>query len=140
MCLQCTSACIYLGKPLEGFILARSRRTDHGGEWPVGFWGLIQSNDPTFIWEATPDKETEAPHEFVTAFFCPVDTGYEIYKAAMKAGYNPETDGFFAYWLWDYLSDYLETAVPQIDEDPLPNAGEVDYTITNPKLKVNQNV
>lgn len=138
MCNQCLTCCAYFGEPLEGFTLARARR-DAFDEWTTGQWGLIEVNDPTFVWSGTPkdcsgDDDCFPSESFLYAFSAVnVMSGYNLVTAAIKAGYNTNEDGALEYWLWDYLGRYLETAPDDEPyDDPLPHAGPVDYTIGNP--------
>lgn len=52
MCEQCLTNPIYFGEPLPGLYLARARRD--GNDWKKREWGLIEINDPSFVWTSTP--------------------------------------------------------------------------------------
>ena len=144
MCEQCLTNPVYFGEPIPGFILARARR--QGNDWNIGDWGLIECNDPSFTWSMTPtpnpcwgmtdDEEDEWenaadknsieykrwfgwPREFVEQFEnCGPNTGYDLVAAAMQVGYDRKKDGTFAYWLFDYLAEYLKTAIADPDDEP----------------------
>lgn len=144
MCDQCLSHCVYFGSPLEGFILARSRRGGSDSSWPEGYWGLIEMNDPTFVWDGTPALDTDGEIDFPTQDFidslvCNPESGHRLVEAAIKSGWSQEK-GALSLWLWEHIYRYLLTAQPEPDgDDPLPNAGVVNYSISNPLLD-NSNV
>lgn len=158
MCEQCLTWPISFGNPLPGYKLMRARRD--GNDWKRGEWGLIQCNDPTFTWKKTPtpsptwgmtDEEEEAALEamgddhpdryralglglgdFEKAFNCSPTQGYELIAAAKKRGYNPKKHGFFTYWFFDYLGEWLKTAKIKDEGDQFPTREEfapVDLTI-----------
>lgn len=155
MCEQCLTSPIYFGEPIPGFVLARARQ--QGNDWNIGEWGLIECNDPAITWTITPtpspvwgmtDEEEDAwfeatdenspeykramafPYAFSKHFEdCGPNLGYWLIKAAIEKGYNPDKDGQFTSWFFDYLGEYLVTAIEDIDEDdPFPNR-EADFPI-----------
>jgi len=129
MCLQCIVEAENLGLVLPGWYLMRSRKDDP--RWPVGHWGLVQSNDPTFVWETTPtpdplhfvpDDQWEAwleqnpkgtpayertmgehPDDFDKALVCDPALGWELVNASIPFGYDPETSGYFGQWLFSWI-------------------------------------
>ncbi|WP_245549915.1 hypothetical protein [Gordonia effusa] len=55
--------------------------------------------------------------DFVEAFGnCDPNSGYELVAAAMARGYDRERDGIFVSWFFDYLGEFLVTAVAEFDE------------------------
>jgi hypothetical protein len=52
MCLQCITNASTYGKITSKYALMQSELDDE--EWPVGYLGLVQENDPTFIFKAPP--------------------------------------------------------------------------------------
>lgn len=143
MCEQCLTNPVFFGEPIPGFILARARR--QGNDWNIGDWGLIECNDPSIYFSNTPtpnpcwgmtDDEEEAwsesvdktspeyirwrtwPGAFSERFEdCGPNLGYRLIKAAIQKGYDPDNDGFFGYWFFDYLGEYLKTAVADPDDE-----------------------
>ena len=134
MCEQCLTWPVSFGQPLEGFTLMRARR--QGNDWRKGYWGLVECNDPTFMWKSTPiplsedDMPYGYPDEFATALICDPNSGYRLVAACMEKGYNQTTSLYS--WLFDYLGRWLLTA-PMTDEgDAFPNResfAPVDLTI-----------
>lgn len=136
----------------------RARRD--GNEWMKGEWGLVECNDPTYIWKKTPtpsptwgmtDEEEEAffdqlddndrlydrsigliQGDFIGAFQGSPQDGYNLVKAGITRGYDPDKHGQFEIWFFDYLGEWLKTA-PMVDEgDPFPKReafSPVDLTI-----------
>jgi hypothetical protein len=52
-------------------------------------------------------------HDFFDTFgSCSPGTGYDLVKAAMERGYDPETSGHFEMWFFSYLGEWLKTAEP----------------------------
>lgn len=152
MCEQCLTSPIYFGNPIPGFTLARARR--QGNDWNIGEWGLIECNDPCIRWKITPtpsplwgmtddqeddwyanvDRNTPEWHrgsKFPSAFSkqfedCGPDLGYRLINAAIQVGYDREKHGQFASWFFDYLGDYLITAIEDPDDDnPFPHRDEM---------------
>jgi hypothetical protein len=60
MCLQCLCEAKSYGEVIPGWLLMTSSKGDKN--WPLGYWGLVQSNDPTFVWEHRPLFD---PHELI---------------------------------------------------------------------------
>lgn len=132
MCEQCLTWPISFGEPLRGFWLLRARRD--GNDWKKGEWGLVQCNDPTFIWKTTPvvgsDKVFPYTDEFANAFDCPPTVGHALVTAAVERGYKLDTP--FLSWLYFYLADWIAKTPYTEEDDPLPQREEfapVDKTI-----------
>jgi hypothetical protein len=53
MCMQCVTEAVRHGEPFPGFSLYRATKTDEGwfpvGRWEAGQWGLVEMNDPSFL-------------------------------------------------------------------------------------------
>jgi len=126
MCLCCATKAKTIKKNiLPGYNLLKGV-IDHP-DWPKDFYALQQRDDPDFIWEfkVTPEpkgnfnrnkaaylrwakwaKETEVMEK---SFQSDPRTGYDLYKASLKAGYRPKRDGFrFVYWLRNHLAQKLK--------------------------------
>lgn len=131
MCLQCVVDAEHVDIPIEGWYLARSRRDRP--EWPKGWWGLGQLNDPVVVFQVTPisnptedlsdDELDAAPDDVVSAWMRfleqlhsfeerlvmgPVD-GHDLYERCREAGYDPDRDGHhLAHWLFSELGKAIE--------------------------------
>lgn len=113
-----------------GWVLCRA--TSDGNLMKKGQWGLVESNDPTYIWTPKPmidpvmgvvtdadwQKVTEAQFAesnifedeaaiFAKALEGDVESGWHLYESGLKAGYNKELHGRFEPWLFDYLARWL---------------------------------
>lgn len=55
MCEQCSTDAVSYGEPLPGWYLMRAQRD--GMTWKAQEWGLVECNDPTFVWSATPTPD-----------------------------------------------------------------------------------
>lgn len=100
----------------------------------AGEWGMGIQNSPEFWWAATPMRDPlegfsdeqldgylppellEASNEFErrAAEFrqdlCVAPSvGWKLIEAAKTVGYDPEKDGWFERWLFQYLAVWLET-------------------------------
>lgn len=116
------------GSPFDSWLLVKA--TTDGHSMKKDDWGLVQINDPTFIWKETPiknpekiDTEIECEefdlwidkfNKFTDEFKLLDDRSdaksyYNLIKAAIDKGYKIEDN--FEYWLFDYLGKFLETAV-----------------------------
>lgn len=120
MCEQCCADTETIGDVLPGISLVRARK--QGSKMKPGDWGLVEGNDPFFIWsgEIVPDPfenltddeinactdEQEAefdrwgdayePFRFME---CDPRIGYEMISEAIELGYDPK-EGSVNYWLW----------------------------------------
>lgn len=130
MCLQCVSESItIIDQILPGFSLCLATKPDP--RFPK--WGLVECNDPTFMFEVDPisdpwenltDEEIDSENydvkkeeefskryeEFKKSFnkVYPT-TGYDLVKACIESGYNREKDGWnVIIWLFNYIGNYLE--------------------------------
>ena len=144
MCEQCPPLADTqsYGEVLEGWRLIRARKQGH--LLKPDDWGLVQMNDPDFVWTVTPEVDPqsgltdeqinacskeehdqwwawmEKADEFEIALESDPMTGYELILAAMKKGYNPDVYGRFAYWLFDHLGQWLKDHPEPIKEDKGP--------------------
>lgn len=145
MCDQCNANPLSYGEPIPGWTLMRAQQD--GIEWRKDEWGLVWSNDPTFTWTSTPtpcplfnmpdEAEQEAwfsihpsgtpeyeramaytPDDFAQAMKVDPALGYDLVVAAMTKGYDPREGGDFHAWFFDYLGEYLKTAVPTHHAEP----------------------
>ena len=144
MCEQCNAKTIIYVKEntnyvLPGYILVRA--TQDGREMKKGDWGLVDCNDPDFIWSVTPvcDPDDELTDEQIDAL--PEDC-YQAYEKASKnlhdaldkgcfdycarlgeamrkAGWNPDNDGIGAFWLCNHIAKFLKDAsvVEELEEN-----------------------
>jgi hypothetical protein len=138
MCEQCSAAAEEWGHDpfIPGFYLCRATRD---GMWmKAGDWGIVECNDPAFIFQTTPTKDPEAgmsdeqiealPKEAWVKFdeFVAVsvkiaeemaesltgefslDVYGRFFTAMCKAGFNPDTDGRASMWLCNRLACFIE--------------------------------
>jgi hypothetical protein len=63
MCLQCCTEAEVIGVfPFsDGPQYAIMRSTRHHEDWPLGYYGLVSSNDPDCIWSNVPSPEPPEP-------------------------------------------------------------------------------
>lgn len=154
MCEQCNVNPLYFGEPLPGWYLIRARRD--GIVMKKGQWGLLQCNNPDFIWDTTPtqdplfgitdedeeerrfntltDEEKEAaikgpPQDLLNALKSDVMTGYELVKACMEMGYEQKVHGYVASFLNHILAVHIAKTDPTVDDTPtLPHLEEYNPT------------
>ena len=143
MCLQCCVEAEYIHpkkrRILPGFSLmiatkeyAKEGTPREEQEWPLGAYGLVECNDPTFVLdcpivrdphEGMSDDELEgldsnqfmqdekpyweAINKMEIGLYADVLAGYRLIKAARKVGYKQDIDGRFACWLMKRIADYL---------------------------------
>lgn len=123
---------------LPGWRLIKA--TDKGNIMKAGQWGLVHSNDPSFVWDDEPvvdvleDWSEEAIEAMPKGEFFRISkifnepavrfekkltgsprVGYLLYGAAIKAGYIPEEYGRFAWWLFDHLGRHIRDHKPTLD-------------------------
>jgi hypothetical protein len=125
MCLQCITKSKVIQKDvLPGFTLRQST-VDHE-EWPLGWYGLVEMNDPTFVFpgpllpdttEGHSDEELNDLPDFPAGYneFCAAAdvlaeklvgdpmSGYRLVDACMQVGYKMD-DGHVHYWLMNFLA------------------------------------
>jgi hypothetical protein len=104
-------------------------------DWPKGWYGLVQCNDPDFVWKGKPkldptfhmsDKEQEAlPDDSpiwndVNKFFkfiesiepnfeCDPIMGYQLVEACKKAGYDEKKHGLRVIaWLSHHMAEKIK--------------------------------
>ena len=134
MCEQCCAETETYLEPFPGWWLVRA--TKDGMMMAKDQWGLVESNDPSFFWTVTPEKNpmygmdeesipdsdpiwdsfdswTEKVYVFMEQFdksgeHNSVMSSWHLVDAAKKKGFSPEKSGDFYFWLFDYLARYLE--------------------------------
>lgn len=136
MCLQCLAKSKMIYENIfPGYFLVKGT-VEVKNEWPKGWYGLVQCNDPDFIWE---EKITPNPYHGLTGKeinkgskslhdkyhrwskmldsikddFCECQadpmTSYQFVSACMKAGYRPKRDGFnVMHWFVDYVGEKMK--------------------------------
>lgn len=140
MCEQCLIAPLVWRDVLPGWTLVRARR--QGNIMEVGHWGLIEMNDPTFIWTGKPRRdptrgmdeaqeaayweavtqeqldELSAHESDVREVFSEISpmTGWKLVDACLRAGYKPDRDGAVELWLEDRLARHIEATPPFRDD------------------------
>ncbi len=135
MCEQCvTNAETVLDEAIPGYTLMRARVGSPA--WPEGWYGLVQQNDPDFVFpgpllkdpfaglsddeiNASDETLVEASGVFSAAAqglqdslsSLPALSGYELITACIQVGYDIKRDGTqTGYWLMHHLSDSVEKA------------------------------
>lgn len=114
MCLQCCAEAVFVGDLMPGWALMRSTK-DHE-DWPIGQFGLIQINNPAFVFpgplvrnppDGAPPPEVarfyDAIHALEDVLVTDPVTGWELVEAARGVGYDRSRDGRFAVWLMTRL-------------------------------------
>lgn len=134
MCEQCLTDCILWSDVLPGWSLIQARHD--GSEMKKGQWGLLQCNDPDFIWSGRPNEDPFAhwsewrvdnslPEEWAT-FETWVDQISKFEKELLKArsidsffrlGHSARKAGFkddqsFASWLLARLGKHIRKHQP----------------------------
>lgn len=131
MCLQCdVDAVTLFDTILPGFSLMQAKKNTV--EWPEGWYGLVEINDPTVVFpgplladptagmtdeqlNALPnlpagyDEFTAAADTLAEHLILPAMAGYQLATACQARGYNPEKDGYIHYWLLHYLATTMHT-------------------------------
>lgn len=121
MCLQCiTKAKLISKKPiLPGFYLVQG--TVGCSEWPKGYYGLVEYNDPAFIWKEKMvpeprklnDKEKwlDMVESIEDQFLCSGNDILEFYrlvKACKEKGYDEKKHGYSVMgWIVNYIGKKL---------------------------------
>ncbi len=133
MCMQCSAEAETLKEGiLPGYTLMRSTKATH--DWPLGWYGLVECNDPLFVFKGplrrdpcdglTEDDLTAMPsypdgydeYAELAEELTQVEIGglvdtYKFVKACMDVGYNPATHGTqIGYWLGHYLATQIEAS------------------------------
>ena len=142
MCEQCLINPLYYGEVVRGLFLIRARRESDATA--VGQWGLVQVNNPDFVWTTTPvalGEDEELPQDFVDALegFMMFDSACSYLIPMLEAGFSPKTEEGQLFlgsqaseWLWNRIAEHIKTATPTSDPDPFPHLDDVrkhDYTL-----------
>lgn len=136
MCEQCLTNPISFGEIIPGFFLMRARRD--GYDWKKGEWGLVEANDPTFIFRITPQINDDVDPidliEFRNEFYgCYPDTGYAFCNACKDAGWDSQKMNVYD-WFYNHIAQYIVNTPYKVVGDPFPNSENTnpsDLTITN---------
>jgi len=133
MCEQCSAEVDEFGHPLPGWMLCQATKNGGGQSFNMkkGQWGLVESNDPSFIWDIKPridptegftdaeldkkgkefwdesNKWIDEATAFGKALVGGPEEGWTLYEAALKAGYTKDK-GAVCFWLFDFLGRWLE--------------------------------
>lgn len=105
----------------------------------AGHWGLVESNDPTFVWDFEPlpdptfnmsEEEQQVFYEthtdetarldrdearFAEIFHCSPLVGWRLVESCIKAGFDPKKYGNVSYWLLNYLGQHIRSVSPVIE-------------------------
>ncbi|MNR71916.1 hypothetical protein D3C71_25950 [compost metagenome] len=130
MCEQCLAGAVLVKSAvLPGFSLMRAETGST--DWPKGHYGLVEQNDPLFVFEGplvldpsinlTDDELNAMPgfpdgydaykdlaERLTDATLMPALAGYEFVSACIQAGYNPKEHGTeIGYWLGHHLASQV---------------------------------
>jgi len=133
MCLQCMAkAKIVVEEVLPGYQLMIA--TEGHEDWPKDHYGLVQCNDPDFVWGGAPmldplfyltDEQQEAfsdddpiwdktdelfklVEKMEPSFVCDPIVGYQLVQACKKAGYDEEKHGLKVLcWLVHHMAEKM---------------------------------
>ena len=114
MCVSCNAEAIGYGEIFPGWYLVRATKNDveNNPEFPKDWWGLVEANSPSFVFETTPEVEPisgdisswcDKAAKFQEELLLSPETGYRLVSAAIQAGWNRKKDHNFAEWLFDRL-------------------------------------
>jgi len=106
MCLQCVVESKYVADEfILGFVLRVATNARGGKDWPKGHYGMVECNDPTFVFPPIPDPREKGGKTFAAMhgklsqrFKFEPGEGYRIVKSAIRAGYRTR-DGSLLWWL-----------------------------------------
>jgi hypothetical protein len=131
MCLQCTTQAVTVHPDIiPGFTLMQSKVDSK--EWPAGWYGLVESNDPSIVFPGpllkdptfgmTDDQLNALPvfppgyQEFTDAadvlgehLVLPARDGYCLFAACKSVGYSDAEHGFVHYWLLQHMATAVES-------------------------------
>lgn len=134
MCEQCVVNPLYFGQPIPGYTLILARR--EGNDMPLGSWGLVECNDPTFTFtfdfNLQPDTDgwTDALWKVWRDFNVHPTAGYDLVTACMSIGYSK--GDIFIEWLMLHLRSWLIKTQPEVDADPFPRLDQERATNYTP--------
>ena len=122
MCEQCVADCDDLGYVARNIGLLKAKRD--GDFMKAGQYGLVECNDPFCLFDETPypdpDPETTdtqnpaadawilSAGRFRDKLIVHPRLGHFIVESCKSSGYNPETDGDVAMWLFDRAGKLIE--------------------------------
>lgn len=151
MCLQCTTEAVVVARDvLPGTILMRA--VVDSPEWPAGWYGLVESNDPFMVFPTLladpkfPDDvlNAEAPEtvaaenaysEAVTAMRDNLNLSFttagEVFQDCIQRGYDRKVHGDVEYWLLDHLARKAKDVVAS---EPLPGFSLIRAGADHPDL------
>ena len=129
MCLQCRTDAWNYGTVVPGWSLMKADKPHP--QWSK--WGLVQSNDPTMVWNEDPIKDPtyyfseeedneigeDSPlwdecfksldqGENFTKIELDAMSGFELVTACIAAGYSKDEHGSVYYWLWQKMAELIE--------------------------------
>jgi hypothetical protein len=129
MCEQCLVKPLVWRNVLDGWSLIQA--TVDGSYMKAGQWGLVEINDPTFVWDFRPipdptagmsedeeeefyETQTEAverliahEREFRDVLLCSPVTGWSLINACISSGFSPREHGLVDHWLLNHLGHHI---------------------------------
>lgn len=125
MCEQCLAQAKSIkAEVLPGFSLMQA--TVGSENWPAGWYGLVECNDPMLVFPGPLAKEppaaavysddddaaytafSEAVERLKAQLLLPAMDGYLLIQACSEAGYRINVDGEPAFWLMNHLANQVE--------------------------------
>ena len=119
MCMQCIVDAQEIFEVMPSWYLMQSKIDDP--RWPKDYFGLVQCNDPYFVWKPfydptigedendnriSPEEDEYWKNlsEFREIINIDPRTGWYMVEAAKKVGYDPQEDGDMASWLIERIT------------------------------------
>lgn len=145
MCLQCAAkAVVVKANILPGFSLMQS--TFDTPQWPLGHYGLVESNDPTFVFAgplltdptfAFSDTDLESSGYYDGYFDAKIEAfneasevlaealksspldGYRLVFACVQQGYALDDGPALHFWLMQHLGESVQPSASHIERPTL---------------------
>ena len=132
MCEQCLAEAVKLGEILHGIYLVQA--TKDGRHMKAGDYGLVEMNDPFFIWSYPPSRDPldgltdaqinaltmDSPETLASCDWLTIAGGFHdqfeieprlawrLVEKMRREGYKPEVDETPAHWLFNRMGHLLQ--------------------------------
>lgn len=145
MCLQCCTEAESFSEVIPGWALMRATKDAFPGasdpEWRTGEWGLIQSNDPDYIFDlemvtdptfemsdqdlddekydkVAARKFDDEAYKLQNALIGDPLAGYRLIEACIKAGWDGDKHGYrISHWLLHKMALHVMKTLPEAHDD-----------------------